>query len=37
MAKIDAELDQARSLLDHDLGTLNDFVSEADLPPIDTH
>ena len=36
MARIDGELDRLKTLLDHDLGTFNDLVSEADLPPVDT-
>ena len=36
MARIDDELDRLKTLLDHDLGTFNDLVSEADLPPVDT-
>ena len=35
MARIDAELDRLRSLLDKDLGTFNDLVSQASLPPVD--
>ena len=36
MARIDGELDRLKTLLDRDLGTFNDLVSEADLPPVDT-
>ena len=36
MARIDGELDRLKTLLDHDLGTFNDLVSEANLPPVDT-
>ena len=35
MARIDAELDRLKSLLDRDLGTFNDLVSQAGLPPVD--
>ena len=36
MARIDGELDRLKTLLDRDLGTFNDLVSEANLPPVDT-
>ena len=36
MARIDGELDRLKALLDRDLGTFNDLVSEANLPPVDT-
>ena len=36
MARIDDELGRARSLLDHDLRSFNDLVSEAGLPAVDT-
>ena len=35
MARIDAELDRLKGLLDHDLGAFNDLVSEAGLPPVE--
>ena len=36
MARIDAELDRLKAVLDRDLAAFNDLVSEADLPPVDT-
>ena len=36
MARIDAELDRLKALLDHDLGAFNALVSEAGLPPVGT-
>ena len=35
MARIDAELERLKALLDHDLRAFNDLVSEAGLPAVD--
>ena len=36
MARIDAELDRLKAVLDRDLAAFSDLVSEAGLPPVDT-
>ena len=36
MARIDDHLDRLNALLDQDIGTFNELVSEADLPPVES-